>query len=157
MEAVKSPEEAVKGKDIILCSTSSMEPVFYPEWIEEGMHLSSIRRPEMAPGVADKCSTIVVTSKDINPVSHVSPCLNPDEIPDVKKKTELDSNFYSIDELVSGKLLGRNSDKEVTWYFNNMGLGIQFTALSYLAYKKANQHGLGENIPTDWFLENVHP
>ena len=40
---------------------------------------------------------------------------------------------------------------------NDMGLGLQFAAASGLAYRKAKKAGLGHELPTDWFTEDVHP
>jgi hypothetical protein len=38
-----------------------------------------------------------------------------------------------------------------------MGLGLQFAAAAGLAYRKAKEAGLGRELPTDWFTEDVHP
>jgi hypothetical protein len=36
-------------------------------------------------------------------------------------------------------------------------LGLQFAAVGSLAYEKAQAVGRRREIPTDWFLEDVHP
>ena len=42
-------EAAAKGRDIVLCSTSSLDPVFFKKWVEPGMHLSTIKGHEIEP------------------------------------------------------------------------------------------------------------
>ena len=38
----REAREAVSGADIVMCATNSMEPVFAREWLEPGMHVSSL-------------------------------------------------------------------------------------------------------------------
>src|SRR5712691_13141127 len=43
---VGQPEEAIKGADIAMCATNSIDHIFFEHWIEPGMHVTSIKRPE---------------------------------------------------------------------------------------------------------------
>jgi hypothetical protein len=45
----------------------------------------------------------------------------------------------------------------VTCFINNIGLGYQFAAAGSVVYRKARERGLGHDLPTDWFTEDVHP
>jgi ornithine cyclodeaminase/alanine dehydrogenase-like protein (mu-crystallin family) len=45
----------------------------------------------------------------------------------------------------------------MTTFVNTIGMGLQFAAVGSLAYEKAQAVGRGREIPTDWFLEDVHP
>jgi alanine dehydrogenase len=38
-----------------------------------------------------------------------------------------------------------------------MGLGMQFAALGAVIYEQARGLGLGQEIPLNWFTQNVHP
>jgi hypothetical protein len=38
-----------------------------------------------------------------------------------------------------------------------VGAGIQFAAVGNLAYRKGLERGLGRQLPTEWFTEDVHP
>jgi ornithine cyclodeaminase/alanine dehydrogenase-like protein (mu-crystallin family) len=58
---------------------------------------------------------------------------------------------------MGGRVPGRKSAEEVTCFINNIGLGIQFAAVGSAVYAEAKAKGLGREIPTDWFLETVHP
>ena len=59
--------------------------------------------------------------------------------------------------MIMGEAQGRASDDEITSFINDMGLGLQFAAAAGLAYRKAKEAGLGNELPTDWFTEDVHP
>jgi ornithine cyclodeaminase/alanine dehydrogenase-like protein (mu-crystallin family) len=62
-----------------------------------------------------------------------------------------------LPQLVAGRAEGRKSDADVTCFINNIGLGYQFAAAGSLVYRKAKESGLGHELPTDWFTEDVHP
>ncbi len=62
-----------------------------------------------------------------------------------------------LTDLISGRVVGRESTDEITCFINNFGLGYQFAAVGWLALEKAKTAGLGHELPTDWFTETVHP
>ncbi len=62
-----------------------------------------------------------------------------------------------LTDIVAGKAPGRTADEEITAFVNNIGLGIQFAALGALAYRRARERRVGREIPTEWFLQDVHP
>jgi ornithine cyclodeaminase/alanine dehydrogenase-like protein (mu-crystallin family) len=63
----------------------------------------------------------------------------------------------TLPELIIGRVEGRKSDADVTCFINNIGLGYQFAAAGSVVYRKAKEAGLGHDLPTDWFTEDVHP
>jgi alanine dehydrogenase len=80
------------------------------------------------------------------------------------KDCELGGGFFfaanKIDGIMGGNFLivpGRKSAQEITCFINNIGLGIQFAAVGGAIYSEAKAKGIGKEIPTDWFLETVHP
>ena len=52
---------------------------------------------------------------------------------------------------------GESTFFEVTCFINNLGLGYQFAAAGAAVYRKAKESGLGHDLPTDWFTQDVHP
>jgi hypothetical protein len=38
-----------------------------------------------------------------------------------------------------------------------VGHGVQFAAMGYCAYCACKEKGLGKEIPTDWFLQDIKP
>ncbi len=60
---------------------------------------------------------------------------------------------YELGELLVGKALGRSETNQITLFKNNVGLGIQFSAVGARILEEAKRKGLGREIPTDWFLQ----
>jgi ornithine cyclodeaminase/alanine dehydrogenase-like protein (mu-crystallin family) len=56
-----------------------------------------------------------------------------------------------------GKVPGRGGPEEITCFLNNIGMGLQFAAVGAAVFAEAKARGAGHEIPTDWFLETVHP
>ena len=47
VRAAASPEAAVRGAGIVLCATNASQHVFVNRWVEPGMHVGTIRGPEL--------------------------------------------------------------------------------------------------------------
>ncbi|MGB6534580.1 MAG: ornithine cyclodeaminase family protein [Xanthobacteraceae bacterium] len=159
--AVASPEEAISGADIAMCATNTLDPVFFAHWIEPGMHLSSIKRPEIELNAIRRADRVVIHTNDARPM-HV---LTKDLV--VPEKAEgrgwevaerIDFNkLPTLPDLITDRAQGRRSEREVTCFINNLGLGYQFAAAGALLYRKAKESGAGHALPTEWFTEDVHP
>ncbi len=158
---VDQPEDAIKGADIAMCGTNSIDPVFFKDWIEPGMHLSSIKKPEIETAAIKASDRICVHTHDTTPILVVAEGANFKE--ESKGRAwdaaqELDFNDYpTLPDLIVGAAPGREADGEVTCFLNNLGLGYQFAAAGSVVYRKAMEAGLGHELPTDWFTEDVHP
>ena len=76
MTPFDTAEAAVKGRDIVLCSTSSLDPGFFKKWVEPGMHLSTIKGHEIEPAAINACDlTRSAASPNQRAVS--KPCVVP--------------------------------------------------------------------------------
>lgn len=65
--AVETPEDAVRGADVLITATSSHEPVFDPEWLSSGVHVNSLGpkfagASELDPDVAERADRIATDS-----------------------------------------------------------------------------------------------
>jgi alanine dehydrogenase len=70
---------------------------------------------------------------------------------------DVDFHRYPLlEEVVAGKALGRQTPEEITYFWNNAGLGLQFAAVGYVIFKGAKERGLGREIPTDWLTQEFH-
>ena len=158
---VAQPEEAVSDVDIVMCGSNSINPIFFKSWMRPGMHLSSIKKPEIEPDAIRAADRVAVHTHDTSPLMVVSDGI------DFKEETKsekwniaagLDFRKYpTLPELISGRAVGRESDAEITCFLNNLGLGYQFAAAGSVVYRKAVEMGVGNVIPTDWLTETVHP
>jgi alanine dehydrogenase len=158
--AVDQPETAIAGSDIAMCASNSLDPIFFERWIEPGMHLSSIKLPEIEVSAVKRADRLALHVHEQKPI-HVSAR----DLPLAKEANEHGWSDRGIDfdklptipELITGRAQGRQSDREVTCFLNNIGLGYQFAAAGAVVYRKAKGSGLGHELPTEWFTEDVHP
>jgi alanine dehydrogenase len=159
--AVGTPEEAVRAADIVMCATNTMENIFFERWIEPGMHVTSIKRPEIQPSALKRADRLVVHTKDAAALHFFTKDLVLPEKAHGKSEEAAEAvDFASLPtlaELIAGKTPGRHAEEEVTCFLNNLGLGMQFAAAGAVVYQKARQQGVGHDLPTDWFTETVHP
>ena len=158
---VAQPEEAIKGADIVMCASNSLDNIFFEHWIEPGMHLSSIKVPEIEPKAVKYADRVAIHVRDSKPIINATKDLVMPETAEGRGWSNADAMDFSkvptLPELIAGRAKSRQSDDEVTCFLNNLGLGYQFAAAGSLLYRKAKESGAGHDLPTDWFTEDVHP
>jgi hypothetical protein len=81
--------------------------------------------------------------------------------PEQAHDTPIEDPFWlaapELRDLVTGRAQGRTGAEESTCFLNNIGIGLQFAAVGAAVLNEAKKRGVGREIPTDWFLESVHP
>ena len=156
-EPVDSAEEAVKKCDIICSATNSSRPVIKAEWLEPGMHYNAIREFEMDEVALEKSDVVAIHTR-FGGIQHFIPPGLDKDLPAVRREKPRDwSRYPEISDLIVGRVPGRTSDRQITFFLNNVGTGVQFAAMGYCAYRAAKEKGLGREIPTDWFLQDIKP
>ena len=58
-------------------------------------------------------------------------------------------------DIISGKAPGRTSREQITHYRTIGNWGVQFSSVGSLVYRKAKAAGLGHELPTEWFLQDI--
>jgi alanine dehydrogenase len=58
-------------------------------------------------------------------------------------------------DLIAGRVRGRTSDKQTSFFLNVGAIGVQFEAVAATVFNKAREQGLGKEIPTDWSLQDI--
>jgi ornithine cyclodeaminase/alanine dehydrogenase-like protein (mu-crystallin family) len=158
---VAQPEEAIKDADIVMCASNSLDHIFFERWIAPGVHLSSIKIPEIEPNAVKRADRVAIHVQDSKPITAATKGLVQPETSGGRGWATADAIDFSklptLPELIVGRAKGRQSDAEVTCFLNNLGLGYQFAAAGALLYRKAKDSGAGHDLPTDWFTEDVHP
>jgi alanine dehydrogenase len=156
-ESVNSPEEAVRGCDVICSATNSSRPVVKIDWLEPGMHYNSIREFETDVGALEKCDVVAIHTQ-FGGIYHYQPPGIVEDMPGVRREKPRDwSRYPEICDIISGKIAGRKNDQQITFFLNNVGTGVQFAAMGYCAFKAAKEKGLGHEIPSEWFLQDIKP
>jgi alanine dehydrogenase len=158
---VAFPEEAISGADVVMCASNTLDPIFFERWIEPGVHLSSIKRPEIETAAVKRADRVVIHTNDSRPIHVLTKDLVVPEKADgrgweVAEEINFDK-LPTLPDLIVGRTDSRKSDRDVTCFINNLGLGYQFAAAGSLLYRKAKENGAGHDLPTDWFTEDVHP
>jgi ornithine cyclodeaminase/alanine dehydrogenase-like protein (mu-crystallin family) len=156
-EAVGSAKDAVKDSDVVCSATNSSRPVLDLDWLEPGMHYNSIREFETDVAALDKCDVVAIHTQ-FGGIQHYQPPGIIGDMPGVRREKPRDwSRYPEIGDLIAGKAPSRTADKQITFFLNNVGTGVQFAAMGYSAYRAAKEKGLGHEIPTDWFLQDIKP
>ena len=161
VEPVEQPEDAIAGADIVMCATNSIDNIFFARWMEPGMHVTSIKVPEIEVAAIARADRVVMHTHDSNPFHVTTKDLAvPEKAKDKGWSLTKSVDFKRADtlpDLIAGKVKGRSSDTEITCFLNNLGLGYQFAAAGSVVYRKAKEAGIGHDLPTDWFTQTVHP
>ena len=151
---VDCAEEAIRGSDIVTAATNTVDPVVQGKWLEEGMHLSSIvggdgflPRKELDDEAVRRAGLIVVGYKPQVFLDKQAEFYDRIERGVVKAE-----DLHELGELLNGKCRGRKDDKEITFFKNNTGMGIQFAATARKMYEKAKEKGIGTELPLDLFM-----
>ena len=157
VSAAATAREAVRGADVVLCATNSMQPVLPADWLEPGMHVSSLKRLELDPSVAAAADRVVTHSRNADAPAQI---IRTDGA-DLARDSDLEKAALAraIDEdalptladIVLGRAAGRAHDRDVTLFLNHTGLGYQFAATGALIYRRAMERGVGRKLDTDWF------
>lgn len=163
IRAVDDPAEVTRRSDIVVAATDSLKPVIRKEWLEEGMHLSSVRAwSEIEREALDHCDLAVVHNRT-KALNYVCGHEIPKEMIS-GEGIELDTEkFPQLCDVVAGKVPGRTDPKEITLFIDGdraggPGIGIQFAAVGLSVCEKAREMGLGKELPLDWFLDREdHP
>ena len=157
--AASSPQETVDESDVIQAATASWDAVFDGRWVKKGMYVASIggsdasnKRREIDDETIARADLYIVHSKEVARL---------DQSPDIwevaQKGIRPWDSIREIHELLSGRVSGRTTANQITVFNNNTGAGTQFAALGSAVLKRARDLGLGREIPTEWFLEDVSP
>ena len=152
VRACDSGAAACKGAELVACATNALQPVFFKDWLERGMHVSSISSSssEIEPAALSACDRIAVFNHADYVLAIATHGLK--RADGVGKKPSPD--LPTLPEIVAGRAPGRARADETTAFINNLGMGYQFAATGALVYAKARAAGLGRELPTEWFTEN---
>ena len=161
LKPVGSAREAVIGCDIVAASTNSLDPVFDGEWLVPGQHVNSLQRGELDNATHEKAA--VIATRSLEQSLHYSGQQIAQEVMQRGDwRAEWDAKIVELGKIMTGDAPGRSDPSQITLFGGSgtgpsSGLGIQFAAVGHVILKRACQLGLGHEIPSDWFLEDVHP
>lgn len=124
--AVPSPEEAVRGADVVACCTTSLTPVVQASWLAAGATVISIgsfspERCEVPDALVTRADAVVVDDvatalEDAGPV-----------VAAAAADPSLAGRLIPLGDVVAGRRTARQADSDLV-YYNSVGLGVQDAA-----------------------------
>ena len=158
-KAVNKVDEVFAGSDIVCACTDSPRPFVQPEWIAPGMCLTSVRPFGEVGQEPLKIFDIAVVHErgfgpQFKPSAAVQKHASAPQALGGKDERDLPSEI-TLAELCAGQASGRTSGEQKTYFANNEGHGVQFSAAGAFVLKHAKERGLGRDLPTEWFLQDI--
>lgn len=140
-----SPEDAVRGSDLVGTVTTAAQPLFAAEWLEEGTHVNAagsnaLIRQELSEAAVRRCGLVCVDS--------VATALAEagDLLPLLEKGRLQPRQLVELGEVIGGRHAGRSDAGQIT-LFESQGMAIQDLALALRVVRAAEQQGIGREIP----------
>ncbi len=162
VQAHARPEDAVKGSDIVACCTNSnRQAVLMGEWMERGMHITTVLGAELGQAAAKQIDHSVKNQPVRYLQSHFSVAGKPPQgvvpRPQGWKPPAVTDEMPLLSDLILGNAPGRTSDNQITYFSNNEGTGIQFASAGAAVLERLAQRNFAgvAKVPLAWFLEDI--
>jgi alanine dehydrogenase len=168
--AVASPEEVYAGADVVSGCTDALGDVVAGARLEPGTHVTSVGGSPDAD-VARRAALWLRLGTAPPPVGHerwpadekFSYVARPQAEAWGDQPTDRDdrgpgaghARLVLLAQLLSGADPGRRTDREITFSERGNVQGAQFFAVAGLVHERARAAGLGRELPTAWFLQDV--
>jgi ornithine cyclodeaminase/alanine dehydrogenase-like protein (mu-crystallin family) len=177
-----SPEEAVRGADILSTCTSSVSPTVFASMLEPGMHLTQVMGefhadviPRIDVAIGGDPPSQVVQGVPVDDSRGFTTYLSGSRealeramgsgsrrealAHGGRRKPETNARVVPLVDLIAGTAQGRLNDAEISasgGVSDGGGKqGLQFVTTASLVYDSAKRLGLGREIPTEWFLQDI--
>ena len=164
---VERPENVMRGSDIVATCTDSIQVIVNdPALVEAGMHLTCVKANEWNPEIVKKADLVIKMGRptlnlDVGQMRIGGEAAvvagNAEEIKRIANpKVDIFSqDFPLLTDVMSGKLKGRTDRNQVTFFANSGTQGLQFASTAGYVVREAKRRGLGQEIPTNWFLQDI--
>jgi len=153
---VQTPREAATGVNLIVCATGSNVPVLFGEWLESGVHVTSIvgsNKELLAEGLVTQprreLDDSVFPRADVVVATLIQQAIQDEQgdfVEPINKSLLAWHDIKDLGQLVGGKVSGRTQENQITIFKQNSDQGVGFMALARLAHDKAKRQGLGIEI-----------
>lgn len=140
-----SAEEAVRGADVVVCATSSREPVLSRAWLAPGVHVNAVGASTPA---ARELDTATVADAALFADSRESVEHEAGEFQRAMLEKAVSGIHHvraELGEVLAGMAPGRIADEELT-VFRSLGLGVEDLAAARHAVASARRLRLGVQV-----------
>jgi ornithine cyclodeaminase/alanine dehydrogenase-like protein (mu-crystallin family) len=159
VSAVNRVEDVFDGSDVVCACTDSPRPFVRSEWIAPGMFLSSVRPfGEVGREPLNVFDIAVAHERGFGPQFRPTQASqsHADAPQAVGGKDEMDlPSAITLGELCAGHALGRVNNEQKTYFANNEGHGVQFSAAGAFVLNRAKERRVGRQLPSEWFLQDI--
>ena len=139
-----SPDDAVKGSDIVVTITTSATPVFDGESLAPGTHVNaagsnSLLRQEIDETTVRRANPVVVDSRP-SAMKEAG-----DLLPALEKGRLHAGALTELGEVIAGIRPGRTSRDQIT-LFESQGMAMQDLIIAAELVRSARERGIGEEV-----------
>jgi len=160
-------DDVVRGSDVVATCTDSIQLVVNDaKLIEPGMHLTCVKSNEWNPEIVKRSDLVVKMGRATKHLDEGQMRIggeaavvagNSEEIKRIANPAVdiFSQDFPVLTDIISGKLKGRADKDQVTFFANSGTQGLQFASTAGYVVREAKRRGLGQEIPTSWFLQDI--
>ncbi|MBM4264529.1 MAG: ornithine cyclodeaminase family protein [Deltaproteobacteria bacterium] len=166
------PEEVYKGAHILAALTDSAVEVTDGSYLEKGAHIvvvggsgkpddKSLQKVDVYLRFGDTPAPtghpeLATDAENLGYEARPQQAKFGDGRRDRRKHgNSLPNKRVTLADLVSGKAKGRTSAEQITYSERGNLQGAQFHAVGGKVYELATRAGVGREIPTEWFLQDI--
>lgn len=137
-------QAAVHGADIIVTVTSARDPVVFGAWLEAGAHINAVGANSLNRRELDEAAVTAGDKIFVDSVEQAKVESGDLYVPIQEHLLEWE-RVRELGDLVAGKVVGRESEKEVTLYKSH-GIALEDIAVGALAFERAREQGIGKTM-----------
>ncbi len=163
------PQDVYKGADILAGCTDANIPIIFGRYVEKGTHIISVggrpdeetfKRVDRYLRVGNATPPLGQSEIKDEYLTYAAPMIGMNQIKKAHRlskgavKLVSEDKVIYLKDILEGKK-GRTSRDEITYSERGNLQGAQFHAVAGRVYELARERGLGREIPTEWFLQDI--
>ncbi len=142
VEAVDTPEIAVKNADVVVTTTPSRKPLINADWISPGTHINAMGAD--APSKQELETRLLLKSKIIIDSWAQASHSGEINVPVAQKILKRKNIHAKLGDVIIGNAKGREGD-EIT-IFDSTGLAVQDVVTAGMIYRRDREQGVGSEF-----------
>ncbi|NTV09962.1 MAG: ornithine cyclodeaminase family protein [Zoogloea sp.] len=140
-----SPEETVRGAEVLVTITTASRPLFEADWLEAGCHVTgagsnALIRQELSEAAVKRASLIAVDSRAVAQKE------SGDLFPLIEKGRLNPGKLVELGDIINGLHAGRGASQDIT-LFESQGMAVQDLAVAARVLEAARAAGVGTQLP----------
>ncbi len=144
IEVVNSPEEAVRGADVIVTTSTSQTPIVELGWLKPGAHINGVG--SHSPGARELAGEVIANARVVLDSREAALQEAGDLLMPIADGLVTPQRLSDeLGEVVNGSKPGRISPDQITVY-KSVGIAIQDMAVAHLVYQKALSAKVGTEV-----------